>query len=93
MKFCVDRYHAHPPPPPPHSDYGHRHHGQEHFFKNSQVRIFTQDSYRYIICNGLPSHEIDASLSFKGANPVRPQQYFFRIPLNPNIAKQPGSSG
>jgi YHYH protein len=89
MKFRRDRYHPHAHPPPhPYDERGQRRHSQEYLFGESQVRTFIQDSYRYIVCNGLPNHEIGPFVNRSSSNTVRPQQYFFRVPINPSMAEQ-----
>jgi hypothetical protein len=55
---------------------------------NNQVRIFVKENYRYIMANGLPDHEIGKQPNHKRLNRIRPQNYFFRVPITPEIADQ-----
>jgi hypothetical protein len=89
MKFPMSRHSDHPPrhPPPLHGDEDRRVHAQQ-YLGSSQVKIFTQNSYRYIVGNGLPNHEIGLLGYSRGSNLVRPQQYFFRVPIDPLVAQQ-----
>lgn len=90
MNFPQGHHCGHPPRHPPprlRGDENPSMNFQEHLGMN-QVKIFTQDSYRYIVGNGLPSHEIDLSVNPSGLNLLRPQQHFFRVPINPQMAAQ-----
>jgi hypothetical protein len=90
MKFPMGHHYDHPPrhpPPPLCGDEDRRMHSQQHL-GSSQVKFFTQDRYRYIVGNGLPNHAIDLLLNPKGSNLVTPQQYFFRVPIDPRLAEQ-----
>jgi YHYH protein len=90
MKFRMSRHYGHSPrhpPPPLCGDEDWRMHSQQHL-GGSQVKNFTQDRYRYIVGNGLPNHAIDLLLNPNGSNLVRPQQYFFRVPIDPRLAEQ-----
>ena len=53
---------------------------QDYHPRNNQVRMVIQGNYRYMIANGLPNHAIGAF-----HNPIRPQDYCFRMPVNPCV--------
>jgi hypothetical protein len=101
MRSPFDRF-DHPDPHPGHRP--DRHHGHRHdrphlavpfpgreqmsMFQDqplgeNPVRIFIQDNYRYIIATGLPDHAIGTF-----SNGIKPQNYYFQMPANPQIAEQ-----
>jgi YHYH protein len=81
-------HHRTHPPRRPFERGGFKGHPSEHVLGQNQVRIFDRDGYRYIVGNGFPSHESDFVLGRQGVHPIRPQQYFFRVPLRPIITNR-----
>lgn len=61
---------------------------QDHPLYSSQVKIYTQGGYRYIISNGIPNHQTGAFPNAHNPNAIQPQRYQFRVPLNPQVAAQ-----
>jgi len=54
--------------------------------ERNEVQITTDQNYRYIQSNGIPNHPTGHFPSTHNPNSIRPQNYRFRVPLNPHIA-------
>ena len=53
------------------------------------VEITTKDGYRTITSNGIPNHPTGAFPNRGNPNSVAPQQYQFRVPLEPKANEKP----
>ena len=54
----------------------------------SRVTATDDGEYRYVRANGLPNHETGAFPNRNNPNRIAPQNYAFRLPLNPKRAPQ-----
>src|SRR3989442_13254660 len=61
--------------------------------KDNHVEIVVRGDYRYITANGIPNHRHGDFPNRGNPNTIRAQSYTFRVPLNPQIAKQPTALG
>jgi hypothetical protein len=55
----------------------------------SRVSIAIEGSFRVIRANGLPDHPTGQFPNRNNPNRIAPQDYVFRVPLNPQLAPQP----
>ena len=62
--------------------------GAKSSLKNS-VEITTADGYRTITSNGIPDHATGAFPNRNNPNTIAPQQYRFRVPLEPKAGDRP----
>ena len=53
------------------------------------IEITTNDGYRTITSNGIPNHATGAFPNRGNPNSVAPQQYQFRVPLEPKVNENP----
>ena len=54
----------------------------------SEVTIAIEGSYRYIRANGIADHTVGRFPSRNNPNTIAPQQYAFRVPSHPKVARQ-----
>src|SRR5262245_3914932 len=52
----------------------------------NSVTITTDATYRYVTSNGIPDHTAGAFPNAHNPNTIAPQNYSFRLPLNPQVA-------
>ena len=55
----------------------------------NEVTITTKDGFREITSNGIPNHAAGAFPNRNNPNAIAPQQYRFRMPLEPKVNEQP----
>lgn len=55
----------------------------------NEVKIEVKGDFRVISSNGIPNHETGAFPNRGNPNSIFPQQYNFRVPVNPKAAAQP----
>jgi hypothetical protein len=55
--------------------------------ESDHIKIVVQGNYRFIYSNGIPNHSTGSFPNAHNPNAIAPQQYNFRVPLYPTIAK------
>ena len=55
----------------------------------NEVQITIKDGFREITSNGIPNHPAGAFPNRNNPNAIGPQQYRFRVPLEPKLNEQP----
>lgn len=55
----------------------------------SRVRIRTDSHYRHIQANGIPNHETGDFPNPHNPNSISPQDYDYRVPMQPKLAERP----
>ena len=53
----------------------------------SEISIKIIDDSRIIESNGIPNHKVGKFPNSGNPHSIKPQKYYFKIPLNPQIAK------
>ena len=68
---------------------------QDHPLWSSEVSIYTQGNWRYIVANGIPDHDTGAFPNQNNPNAISPQSYRFQVAARPQVAPQitPNSLG
>ncbi|MFE4106218.1 YHYH protein [Almyronema epifaneia] len=61
---------------------------QDHPLWNSEVSIYTQGGWRYIVANGIPDHPTGTFPNAGNPNRIRPQTYRFQVAAQPQLAPQ-----
>ena len=61
--------------------------------KDNQVEIAVRNDYRYITANGIPNHRHGDFPNRGNPNTIRAQSYTFRMPVLPQLAKDPTPLG
>ena len=59
---------------------------QDHPLWNSEVTIYTQGNWRYIVANGIPNHVTGEFPNQNNPNPISPQRYRFQVAARPQMA-------
>lgn len=70
----------------PHSDHEHEQTMPVATALQNEVRITTDENYRYIRSNGIPDHQPGQFPNRGNPNMIRPQNHSYRVPLNPQKA-------
>jgi len=53
-----------------------------------ELKFEDHDGHRHVISNGIPQHHVGSFPNRGNPNPIRPQQYEFSLPLDPQPAAQ-----
>ena len=61
---------------------------QDHPLWSSEVTIYTQGNWRYIVSNGIPNHVTGVFPNQNNPNTISPQRYRFQVAARPQIADQ-----
>ena len=61
---------------------------QDHPLWSSEVTIYTQGEWRYVIANGIPNHVTGAFPNPNNPNAISPQSYRFQVAARPQVANQ-----
>ncbi len=61
---------------------------QDHPLWSSEVSIYTQGNWRYIVANGIPNHHTGSFPNQNNPNAISPQSYRFQVAARPQIAQQ-----
>lgn len=63
--------------------------GSSNTSATNQVKVVIKGNYRYIYSNGIPDHQPGRFPNRNNPNTIRPQQYEFRVTMEPRTTRNP----
>ncbi|MEQ9069480.1 MAG: YHYH protein, partial [Gimesia chilikensis] len=63
--------------------------GSSNTSATNQVKVVIKGNYRYIYSNGIPDHQPGRFPNRNNPNTIRPQQYEFRVTMEPKATRNP----